>query len=964
MNKNEVFREKKFENLKKTSKIILIFSLLISLFFLGFLTGAKNVNAGANDIDYEFENDYLYDGALPGGESTFNTRNMTALTGHFNATYSFENEIGLENNSISFVENWENYPDTLAKIINILENHRNVLNFTDKNPSVNPLLLNGFDERAIGCVDLWIYLSNTDTFYLYIADGDYTNSIRIQFTNNLIRYHNNIEFITITTYDVNEWIHLSIDFDVNTNWNIAINGVLFDGFEFYGTPILMDLFRCVVASNDMNIYFDAIGYSWDSNYNIGDNMYPYMENERIGYIPTNYTIYPNDAEIYDYGELVSGDLDDLWEIDGESMNFTNLNSEGDEIGVIFDFSNYTGRHAYLDVYATHNSTRGLFDWKIATSSNYNPQNDYENIILEQNTNDPLNVSEFYFEMNNYLQLWCNDDGYFVNVSLDQFRIYTLPFNRTEVDKFEFAYNSTNDRITKIEHVENWVNTTNSDDLSVVSRGIDNALLLTPSATGTNNTLELDFNYFDGNYTEITASVGLDNLTTCRLYYSFYDENDDVKFTFMLSLTAININDDLWDVGYTAYYSYTSDDYINHWDEFTQITEVYYSINYYDGNGFDLMPNEINFTLFNKMIEVDYNNTNLRFLATGDDYSKIMLNAYIQSYDALHVPAVEIDYIGIIVDGVSISNEGIVSEEYHALGVEEWNLLEFNFVRIEVNSALENDIQILVNEELILAGYGELVVDADLWQNKYSSQTFLAPYLTIENNSKYEIENIAIYGIKLVHDAIEVFPTYSNEDDLNTDLNRTYFYVSNNRLYYRVDANEMLDEDLILNFDIPNLHDGDYALEFTSNSMENVKASLILDYISSLDYVFDFSLDGEEIAFELASGRYIRQIQIQLTREDNDYITSSGYITDLTFIYIPDLEFSFTITALVNILIPLLILILVPFGFSIKLGRGVIIPIMVLMAFILAITNLIPAYLFFLIFAGAIVYYVIQKRRGD
>ena len=67
---------------------------MLLLFASGFLMlFTPSVVAVGEDIDYNFENDYLYNGSLPESTNDFNVRNKTA--GHYNGTYSFENETGL-----------------------------------------------------------------------------------------------------------------------------------------------------------------------------------------------------------------------------------------------------------------------------------------------------------------------------------------------------------------------------------------------------------------------------------------------------------------------------------------------------------------------------------------------------------------------------------------------------------------------------------------------------------------------------------------------------------------------------------------------------------------------------------------------------------------------------------------------------------------------------------------------------
>ena len=80
----------------------------------------------------------------------------------------------------------------------------------------------------------------------------------------------------------NTWHHLSMEFDISIGWQITIDGILYG--QNYALP-----FRNSVTGNQMKSFFvqslfsggasnygawvDAVGFSWDPDYNIGDNIH-------------------------------------------------------------------------------------------------------------------------------------------------------------------------------------------------------------------------------------------------------------------------------------------------------------------------------------------------------------------------------------------------------------------------------------------------------------------------------------------------------------------------------------------------------------------------------------------------------------------------------------------------------------------------------------------------------------------
>jgi hypothetical protein len=83
-----------------------------------------------------------------------------------------------------------------------------------------------------------------------------------------------------TTYDANTWTHMRLDFECGSGgyeglsadtFYVYVNGVKFGPFDFMNPVLGIDQIWFDSGDDYSTRYIDAIGYSWDPNYNIGDN---------------------------------------------------------------------------------------------------------------------------------------------------------------------------------------------------------------------------------------------------------------------------------------------------------------------------------------------------------------------------------------------------------------------------------------------------------------------------------------------------------------------------------------------------------------------------------------------------------------------------------------------------------------------------------------------------------------------
>ncbi|MFX0189033.1 MAG: Ig-like domain-containing protein, partial [Candidatus Hodarchaeota archaeon] len=195
------------------------------------------------------------------------------MRGYYPATYSFDDqEAGTTGTDIDFIDSDLN---NKASIVSKFYGHKSVLK---SNPSDQDQVHDIDVKPANGSIELYVRAAQTDKGgSIVIADGDIIHSIWLYFdVNGDICYAGGG---TIQPYDASTWYHFKFKFDCDiggdrtNDWHLWINGESKDGgsgYSFVGTPYNMDGIH--IKSNNGIFYYDAFGFSWDNNYEIGDNM--------------------------------------------------------------------------------------------------------------------------------------------------------------------------------------------------------------------------------------------------------------------------------------------------------------------------------------------------------------------------------------------------------------------------------------------------------------------------------------------------------------------------------------------------------------------------------------------------------------------------------------------------------------------------------------------------------------------
>lgn len=185
---------------------------------------------------------------------------MNPMDGYYPGTFGFEDEVVFGDIS--------SYPTT--EIISEIDGHNKVLKLTsDANwRSISDTI----SDQESGTIEWWVKTPISYVSHRLILYDGATQGLIIYFHNDGMIYEHDGSTAPFAPYTANIWMHVRVDFDCNTDtYYVYIDGVRYGPYQFINIVSAIDkvFFDTGGASNTR--YIDAIGYSWDQNYNIGDN---------------------------------------------------------------------------------------------------------------------------------------------------------------------------------------------------------------------------------------------------------------------------------------------------------------------------------------------------------------------------------------------------------------------------------------------------------------------------------------------------------------------------------------------------------------------------------------------------------------------------------------------------------------------------------------------------------------------
>ena len=209
---------------------------------------------------------------------------IAPMSGYYPATFGFEND---ENGA--FPRHWEDWSgahpiDTW--IVDEFLGHKKVLRGYDG--GTGAVHARNYFNNTEGTIELWmahtsLSASQPMSIQIFATFGDPT-LFTVQFQGGEIQVFTNGTVTVVGTYSVNTWHHVRMDFRSNSSsvayagliqnqYTVFINGVDLGTFasNAIGDPYYARLYS-LYAGAGYEVYFDAIGYSWDPDYDIDDNL--------------------------------------------------------------------------------------------------------------------------------------------------------------------------------------------------------------------------------------------------------------------------------------------------------------------------------------------------------------------------------------------------------------------------------------------------------------------------------------------------------------------------------------------------------------------------------------------------------------------------------------------------------------------------------------------------------------------
>lgn len=522
----------------------------------------------------------------------------------------------------------------------------------------------------------------------------------------------------------------------------------------------------------------------------------------------------------------------------------------------------------------------------------------------------------------------NYKGYILDDNIEPLEYIT---NIIEPDKWEFTFNSTADSYPlDTNEIEGWTISETGGTCKVSEfDGFNRAIKLqcldgtcntymyrTMNIPSTNNTIINTTLYIPFNYAYFTEFF----------YFYLTNETDD-------TITEIIIN-------YLSLKAYISESL-----EYSEVITPYipYSI-------------DLSFRFVDNLMNIYINES---LIASNSYLGNTVKSFYLKGYTyTTNVDKNEyyIDYVGIYSNGLSDSTE-ITPENIYPIGID-WTYQNHYFIEFTFNNTFANNITIYLNDDSILYDYS-----TERWNRKniYNESTsYYNLFFRITNDSLFEITNLYIHGVKLT-DGIENY--YINLDYSYVDLNESYFYVSNNRLYYTFTSNDSENEYLKAVFNIDNLASRNYYIAF-SHIKDNVDLYSYFNlYFTSTYLQFPSYTYLENINTMLPQDKLIQYFEFVITDNDNDVNDiNTGYFSNIRLIYYPDLDTTFTLVSLLELIPLLIILVIIPLAIYYGFGKRitVLVPSILLMSIFAVAQGLLPLWIAVIVWFSCISYYVIKR----
>ena len=202
------------------------------------------------------------------------------MEGYYLGTYGFENdEIG------STPSDWidASGSGTSVMVAEEVDNHKMVIDCYDGSSANGFDISNYFSDQEFGTIEFYIRADTTASTWTTMLFSDGTSeAFHMTFFLNRFSWYGGGKWHHIQSASANTWYHISIDFECTTSGYMGLSQYQFN-FKIDGVDHIIDFkwdqpklnkfrIKSQRTYSSFHTYYDAIGFSWDPDYKIGDNL--------------------------------------------------------------------------------------------------------------------------------------------------------------------------------------------------------------------------------------------------------------------------------------------------------------------------------------------------------------------------------------------------------------------------------------------------------------------------------------------------------------------------------------------------------------------------------------------------------------------------------------------------------------------------------------------------------------------
>ena len=194
------------------------------------------------------------------------------MSGYYPGVYGFEDEIiGTTGTDIQFVDSWNGAP-TSASIESDIGGHKNVLR-EEYSGATHGDIFHYFDTNHIsGQYEFWFRCGNplTVSQFLFMEGG--LAGPHPQVRDGFFNYYDGAQHNLIPC-NPDQWYQLKFEWYSNNTFDMYVDStkILVGGENLNNMTLGPDRIRLTAYAVTTN-YYDAVGYSWDPAYLVGDNL--------------------------------------------------------------------------------------------------------------------------------------------------------------------------------------------------------------------------------------------------------------------------------------------------------------------------------------------------------------------------------------------------------------------------------------------------------------------------------------------------------------------------------------------------------------------------------------------------------------------------------------------------------------------------------------------------------------------